>query len=214
MEDGVQHGNAVVATGKTIIDLPDHISVREWRHTDAASAARHGNNIKIWNNLRNRMPHPYLEENAAGWINFCSDITNHRHTGTWTQETGGQGPAVSTGYTIAVNDEAVGSIGLNFADEKDVYLHQAELGYWLSEEHWGKGVMSKVVPAFVNWAFKTFRILLRINGATHEKNLASAKLLQKAGFQFEGRRPDFITKNGVTAAELMWGVLRPKEGDE
>ncbi|KAK4555566.1 hypothetical protein LTR86_007319 [Recurvomyces mirabilis] len=208
--DAVEYGTATEAEGRIIVELPDGICVRQWRHTDAASGSHHGGNIKVWNNLRNRMPHPYTEANAAGWINFCHDTANHRGSGTWSPETGFQGPKIPTGYAIAINGEAVGSIGLNFADEKDVYLHQAELGYWLGEEHWGQGVMSKVVPAFVHWAFKTFGILFRINGATSGNNVASAKLLKKAGFEYEGRRPNFITKNGVTTAELIWGVLRPE----
>lgn len=157
------------------------------------------------------MPHPYTEADAAGWINFCHDTANHKGSGKWSVEKGFEGPFIPSGYAITVNDEAVGGIGLAFGDVKDVYRHQAELGYWLGEEHWGKAVMSAVVPAFVDWGFETFGILFRINGETVESNKPSQKLLQKAGFALEGRRPDFVTKNDVTQAALFWGKLRPRQ---
>lgn len=92
----------------------------------------------------------------------------------------------------------------------DIYFRTGELGYWISEEHWGKGVMSQVVPAFVQYVWKTFDILIRLNGSVNEANKGSAKCLEKAGFVFEGRREAMNCKCGVVQAELMYGALRPK----
>ena len=69
--------------------------------------------------------------------------------------------------------------------------------------------MSKVVPAFVEWVWRTFGILVRLNAGTYERNFGSQNVLKKAGFVFEGRRQNSAFKNGELVTELMWGALRP-----
>lgn len=205
---GTVESGTTPVLARVIVQLADGVAVREYRPSDAASLSHHASNRAVWNTLRNRMPQPYTEEDAMWWINHCRDPANHVRSGTWTPETSSQGPARPTNFAITVNDEAVGSIGLDFKD--DVYFRTAELGYWLGEEHWGKGIMSRVAPAFVQWAWTTFEILVRIDAQTYETNRASHKVLEKAGFVYEGRRPDVYCKNGVIGAELMWGALRPR----
>jgi RimJ/RimL family protein N-acetyltransferase len=92
---------------------------------------------------------------------------------------------------------------------EDIYFRTGELGYWIGEEHWGRGIMSRVIPAFVEWTWSTFGILVRLNGLVTESNAGSSRLLEKAGFVLEGRREDAICKNGHICAELMYGALRP-----
>ncbi len=70
--------------------------------------------------------------------------------------------------------------------------------------------MSKLLPLFMEWAWENFGILVRINAETYEANGASGKVLERAGFKLEGRRPDYVCKNGVIGAALMWGLLRPR----
>lgn len=69
--------------------------------------------------------------------------------------------------------------------------------------------MSGLLPGFLQWAWRTFGVLIRVSAETAESNPRSGRVLQKAGFVLEGRRPDMACKNGVVTAELMWGVLRP-----
>ncbi|TKA62759.1 hypothetical protein B0A55_11183 [Friedmanniomyces simplex] len=197
-----------MAGTQPIVELPDGLAIREWRHSDIASSARHLNNKRIWDQLRNRIPFPYRESDAAHWIDFCQDPANHVRSGKWTAEGGSEGPAIATSFAVTLNDEAVGSIGLDFKD--DIYFRTAEIGYWLAEEIWGKGVMSRLLPLFMEWAWETFGILLRVGAETYEANGASGKVLGKAGFEYEGRRPDAVCKNGVVGAALMWGALRPR----
>lgn len=192
-----------------ILTLRDGITVRQYRHSDAASLAHHGNNKKIWNNLRNRMPHPYTEADSLTWITHCQNPANHVRSGPWTLSSGATGPALPTNYTIALNDEAIGSIGLEFGSETDIYARCAEVGYWLSEEHWGKSIMSAVVPAFVDWTWTTFGRLVRMNGEVWEANGGSRMVLEKAGFVVEGRRKWGFMKNGVLGDALILGMLRP-----
>ncbi|KAK4547846.1 hypothetical protein LTR36_010565 [Oleoguttula mirabilis] len=195
------------STPDILLQLPDGIALRNWRRSDVLSSVRHLNDEKVWNNLRNRIPHPYTEADATEWINFCQGTSHHVRSGKWTSENGSEGPAVSPSYAITINDEAVGGIGLDFKD--DIYFRTAEVGYWLGAEHWGKGVMSKVTPAFVEWAWQTFDILVRLNAETAESNAVSGKVLEKAGFKYEGRRPNMACKNGEMRTTLVWGALRP-----
>ena len=152
-------------------------------------------------------PHPYTEAASQEWVKFCQNPENWVRSGIWTEEGGSQGEALPTGYVITVDNEATGSIGLAFGS--DVYFRTAELGYWLGEDHWGKGIMSKVVPAFVQWTWEQFDILVRLNGETNETNLASASLLKKAGFACEGIRPNLLCKNGQILSAYFWGALKP-----
>ena len=196
------------STDAVLLQLPQGIAVRRMRLSDAPCHAHHATNKKVWDNLRNRMPHPYTEADATDWINRSLDPSNHVCSGQWTPENGSEGPALPTTYAITVSDEVVGNIGLVFAD--DIYVRTCEIGYWLGFEQWGTGIMSIVVPAFVSWTWQTFGILVRMNGETYESNAASGKVLAKAGFQFEGRRPDACYKNGKIEASVMWGALRPQ----
>lgn len=192
-----------------ILTVPNNIIVRRYRTTDAQSLARHGNNKRIWDNLRNRMPHPYAASDAAAWVSQHQNPDNWTASGPWTPESGSTGPAIPTNYTIAINDEAVGSIGLELGAESDIYARNAELGYWLSEEHWGKGVMGLVVPAFVQWTWKTFGRLIRLNAEVNARNMGSRMCLEKAGFVVEGRKKWGFVKNGVLGDEVLLGMLRP-----
>ncbi|KAI7203494.1 hypothetical protein KC343_g7432 [Hortaea werneckii] len=201
---------SAIPSGKTIVQLPDNIAIREYTYNDIPSLSHHGNTRQVWDQLRNRMPHPYTEAAAQAWITHCLEPTQFVRSGEWTSETGSQGPPISTSFAIAVAGEAVGSIGLEFGDPDDIYFRTAEIGYWLSPQHWGKGIMSRLLPAFVQWSWETFGVLIRLSAETAEGNPSSGRVLQKAGFVLEGRRPDMACKNGVVGAELMWGVLRPR----
>ena len=205
--DSTNHDTAVTPT-TVLFHLPQGLAVRSVRHSDASSMSRHATNKKIWDNLRNRMPHPYTEADATSWIDFSLDTANHVRSGKWTTEHGSEGPLVPTSWAVTLDDQVVGSIGLKFGE--DIYVRTCEIGYWLGVEHWGKGVMSMVVPEFLKWTWETFGILVRVNSETYEANAASGRVLEKAGFQFEGRRPNMSFKNGRVGAVLMWGALRPE----
>jgi ribosomal-protein-alanine N-acetyltransferase len=158
-------------------------SVRNWQLNDAESLAKHANNRQVWLRLRDAFPHPYTIEDAnkflqglvAGLprINFC----------------------------IEIDGAAVGGIGLRPGE--DVHRHTAEFGYWLGEEFWGRGVMSEVVPAFVDYCFKEF-CLKRIFAMPHSNNAASARVLEKAGFVLEGRLRNNVIKDGKTLHSLLF----------
>ncbi|HST31141.1 MAG TPA: GNAT family N-acetyltransferase [Chthoniobacterales bacterium] len=151
-------------------------TIRNWRRDDAESLVKHANNRKIWLTLRDRFPHPYTAEDAK---NFLERATENQ----------GREKA----FCIEIDGSAIGGIGLTIGE--DVYRLTAEFGYWLSEEFWGQGIMSEVVPAFADYCFEKFS-LKRMFASAYATNPASARVLEKSGFVFEGRLRKSVIKDG------------------
>ena len=185
-----------------ILTLPNNVTIRRYRPTDAPSLSHHGNSKKIWDNLRNRMPHPYAESDATFWIQHSQSPAMQAPSDLY--------GTIPTQYCISINGEACGSIGLDFGDPADIYARTAEVGYWLGVQHWCKGVMGIAVPAFVEWTWRTFTaVLMRLNAEVSEANVGSRKVLEKAGFVVEGRRRRAFIKNCVVGDSVFLGMLRP-----
>ncbi|MGI9076027.1 MAG: GNAT family N-acetyltransferase [Gemmatimonadaceae bacterium] len=162
-------------------------TLRDWRMEDAASLARHANNRKVWRNLRDRFPHPYTEEDARQFIN-TSMLALPR-----------------TNFAIEVGGEAVGSIGLILHD--DIERVGAELGYWLGESCWGKGIVTAAVGAVTRYAFEAFD-LHRIYAIAFAWNPGSARVLEKAGFKLEGTMLKSAIKDGEVVDQFLYSMTR------
>lgn len=150
--------------------------LRAWKQEDAPSLALHINNINIWNNIRDGLPHPYTEEDAATFIKM-----NIEHKG------------LQENFAIEINGEAVGGIG--FIIGNDVERISAEIGYWLSEQYWGCGIMTSVVKEAVKYAFENLPVI-RIYAGVFEYNIPSMRVLEKAGFTKEAILRKAAIKNG------------------
>jgi RimJ/RimL family protein N-acetyltransferase len=156
--------------------------VRDWRVDDASALSRHANNRKIWAMVRDRFPSPYTIEDAEHWVRHCMRAL----------------PA--TDFAIEVDGEASGGIGVVVRD--DVERISAEIGFWLGESVWGRGVMTDAVSAFVPWAFERFS-LQRIYAHVFEFNQASVRVLEKSGFVREGRLRRAVIKDGRVLDEWL-----------
>lgn len=161
----------------------EQCTVREWRLDDAVSLAKHANNQKVWLGLRDLFPHPYTLDDANEFLHAAL-ATN---------------PA--TRFCIEIRGQAVGGIGIRIRE--DVHRHAAELGYWLSEDFWGRGIATEAVAAFTNYCFDNFP-LHRIHAEAYSNNAASARVLEKAGFAFEGRLRNNVIKNGEILDSLLY----------
>ncbi len=161
--------------------------LREWRPGDEAALVRHANNRKIWDNVRDAFPHPYTHEAAREWI-----------------ERGSRKPGTCS-LAIIVDGAAAGAIGLIFGE--DIYARTAEIGFWIGEEFWGRGIMTEAVKGLTGYAFSNFP-LARIFAGVFEWNKASARVLEKAGYSFEARLRNHVTKNGRTVDELIYAKVR------
>jgi [ribosomal protein S5]-alanine N-acetyltransferase len=163
------------------------VRIRAWRPEDAASLARHANNRNIWRNVRDRFPHPYTLADAETWIERVSQ----EHP--------------PTQFALEVDGEAAGGIGIVL--QRDVERRSAELGFWLGEAHWGRGLMTDAVRRFTAEAFDAFD-LLRIYAVVFDWNPASCRVLEKAGFLLEGRLRRAVVKDGAVLDQLLYAAVR------
>lgn len=163
--------------------------LRAWNTEDANSLAQAADNPKIARNLRNAFPNPYTLEAAVWYIN--DSIANAGKK--------------QINYAIEVDGQAVGSIGIFVKD--DVCERSAELGYWLAEDFWNHGIMSKAVSLICKEAFETYDIV-RIFAEPFSDNAGSRRVLEKAGFTYEGTMRNGIYKNGEIHSYCMYSVLR------
>ena len=161
--------------------------IREWRHGDEESLVRHANNPNVSRNLREIFPYPYTMDDATRWLAFATT----------------KSPA--TDFAIVVDNEAAGGIG--FMLQGDVSRRCVEIGYWLGEAHWGKGIMTDVVRAVSDHIFANFDVC-RIQTIVFESNPASIRVLEKAGYSYEGRQRKAITKGGVTMDAVMYARVK------
>lgn len=162
-------------------------ALRSWRSEDAASLAAHANNRLIWRNVRDHFPHPYTLNHAREYL-----------VGLLTEDP-------ERCFAIDVEGVAVGSIGLKLGS--DINRRCAEIGYWLSQEHWGKGIISEAIEQVVGYGFRELD-LIRIYAEVFEWNPASAKVLEKAGFSCEGRMRQSAIKDGEIIDQLLYARIR------
>ena len=165
----------------------ERCTIRDWRMDDAPSLAKHANNRKVWLTLRDRFPFPYRIEDARSFIERTISDQPEQN------------------FCIEINGSAAGGIGLRLG--QDVHRHTAEFGYWLAEEFWGKGIMTEAVTAFVNYCFDNFS-LNRMFAAAYANNPASARVLEKAGFVFEGRLQKNVIKDGQILDSLLYAKIK------
>jgi len=161
--------------------------IRDWERDDAPALAGHANNPKIAINLRDRFPHPYTLSDAES---FLARVYSQKPR---------------TSFAIATASEAIGGIGLMLG--QDVHHLTAELGYWLAEPFWGKGVMTSAVIAISDYGFREFG-LNRICALPYSYNLASMRVLEKAGFKFEGRLRASVVKGGKILDQNLYAKVR------
>ncbi len=169
-----------------LINLEDVI-IRPWKTEDVSSLAKHANNKKIWLNVRDRFPHPYTRRDAEIWVRVA-DADQHM-----------------LNLAIEVEGLAVGGIGVVF--KQDVYHRTAEIGYWLGEAYWGRGITTRCVKALTEYVLENYDIV-RMYAGIFEYNAASGRVLEKAGYQLEARLRKNVTKNGKTVDELMYARVK------
>jgi RimJ/RimL family protein N-acetyltransferase len=168
------------------LDLPE-CRIRSWRVGDEPALVRHADNRKIWLNVRDRFPYPYTPADAEAWV---------AHAGAAMPE---------TQFAVEVEGEAVGGVGLFL--QADVERYSAEIGYWIGEAFWGRGIATAVVRRFTDYAFDAFG-LCRIYANVFEWNRGSCRVLEKAGYALEGRLRSSAVKDGVVLDGFLYATVR------
>jgi len=164
-----------------------NIILRSLTDDDATALAQLANNKKIYDNVRDALPHPYTLDDAIFFINLTKQ----------------ENPQVS--FAIEYEGVFCGMIGL--IPQKDVYRLTAEIGYWLGEPFWGKGIITKAAAMVTEYGFNELG-LIRIHTGIFEHNLASMKVLEKNGYKKECVFEKSVIKNGKILDEHRYAKLK------
>ena len=165
----------------------DNCTIRSWKREDADSVAGYADNRQIWLNLRDAFPHPYSLADAQSFIENCL------------------ARKPETLFCIAGDGKAIGSIG--FSIHTDVERFSAEIGYWLAEPFWGRGIMTDVLKAITEYALSAHG-LHRIYALPYEWNPASMRVLEKVGYQCEGRMRHSAFKDNQLIDQFLYAFTR------
>jgi [ribosomal protein S5]-alanine N-acetyltransferase len=164
------------------------IVLRPWSISDATNLALIADNKKIAENLRDGFPFPYSLKDARDWLNI---ILPENHPPKF--------------FAITIDKQLAGSIGI--VTKTDIYRKNFEIGYFLSEKFWGKGIATKAIKAATSYAFRDFDIV-RIYAEPFSDNAGSRKVLEKAGFKLEATLKRNVIKNGIIKDSCIYSVLR------
>lgn len=162
--------------------------VREWLKTDAEALAEHANNLNVARNLRDRFPHPYTLKDARAFLRQAVAVRD------------------PTNLAIEVDGIAVGAIG--YVPGRDVERFSAEIGYWLGESYWGRGIVSEALQLVTQHAFEQVNVL-RLFALPFADNVASIRVLEKAGYAREGLLRSSSVKFGEPRDQFMFARINP-----
>lgn len=163
------------------------IRLRPWREDDVDDLVALAHNPKIAANLTDRFPYPYTVEHGRHFIAMATS-KDPVHV-----------------LCIELDGKVIGGIGVH--QQEDVFRKNAELGYWIGEAYWGRGIMTLVIPMMVRYGFQHFDID-RIFARPFGRNIASQKVLEKCGFVLEARFEKTLFKNGQYEDEVIYAVRR------
>ncbi len=163
----------------------DDYLIRPYQQTDLTRLVQLANNPRVACNLRDAFPSPYREQDAVAWYQ------------------GRREP--HTAFAIAGPDGFMGSIGLILGE--DIYRKSAEVGYWLGEPYWGRGILTAALKAFAPWAMAHYD-LVRLFAGVFDTNPASCRVLEKAGFTREALLRKAVCKNGQLLDQHLFCLIR------
>ena len=131
-----------------------NVLLREWKLSDALSLAQAISNLNVQNNLRDGLPYPYYEKDAIDFINAMLSADKNE----------------VFAFAIECDGKVIGSIGI--FRQQNIHRRTAELGYYIAEEYWGKGIATQAVNKICDYVFQNSDIL-RIFAEPFSKNIAS-----------------------------------------
>jgi [ribosomal protein S5]-alanine N-acetyltransferase len=162
--------------------------LRTWRALDEQSLVENANSRAVWLNLRDRFPHPYTVVDARKWLSIVANESPVQH------------------LAIEVDGEAAGGIGIELGS--DVDRCSAEIGYWLGQRHWGRGIMSAALVHMTDYVWEHFPTIERIFAVPYARNGASYRVLERAGYEMEGRLRRSAIKDGEVLDQFMYARVQ------
>ncbi|KAF2630101.1 acyl-CoA N-acyltransferase [Macroventuria anomochaeta] len=199
--------NSAVSTATTSdppipkpIFTTSRLIVRQLHPQDAPSMSHHANNPKITEFMSLGFPSPYTLEAANGWINM--NLTP---------------PIYNWGISLRTSPSTIiGGCGLK--PGVDVQTHAAEVGYWIGEEFWGRGLVTEMLAGLTRWVFEAEESLLagkeggkrwtRLWGGVFEGNKGSIRCFEKCGYKQEGVLRGAVEKNGGASDLVVFGLVK------
>jgi RimJ/RimL family protein N-acetyltransferase len=169
------------------LQLPS-CTIRPWAESDAESLQRQANNREVSIHLRDRFPYPYGLEQARSFLGWVTK------------------QASPTVWAIEVNGEAAGGIGIEL--HTDIERVSAEIGYWLGQPYWGRGIATEALRAVTAEAFARFEIT-RLYAVPFADHRASVRVLEKCGYVREGHMRQSAIKEGKIRDQLLLAVYKP-----
>lgn len=165
------------------------LKLRPWRSGDEEALVRHADNRKVWRNLTNNFPSPYTRVDAVAWIAHANSQ-----------------PLDACHHAIELDGEAVGGVG--FARLADLNTLTAEIGYWVGERFWGRGLATEALLRHTELAFAEYDFA-RLQAGVLDWNPASCRVLEKAGYHLESRQRRNVFKDDAICDTLLYVKLRP-----
>lgn len=165
------------------------VNCKRWELADAKDLAAALSNKKILDNLRDGLPYPYTEQDGKEFISAMLAADEND----------------TFAFAITADGKVVGSIGA--FRQGNIHRQTAELGYYIAEEYWGKGIMTEAVKQLCEFAFSHTDII-RIYAEPFADNVGSCRVLEKAGFQYEGTLRCNAVKNGKILDMKMYARLK------
>ena len=183
------------------------ISIRKWRREDSADLVKVLNNKKILDNLRDGLPFPYTEKDAEEFIEvmLAADPDETFAFAVVLEDQFGDEDKSVGGDQSVGGDKVIGSIGVFRGD--NIHSRTGELGYYLGEDYWGRGYMTRAVDLICRYVFDRTDII-RIYAEPFARNGASCRVLEKAGFTCEGVLRSNAVKNGKTEDMKMYALIK------
>lgn len=163
--------------------------IRKWVLSDATDLAVALSNKKVQDNLRDGLPYPYTEQDGADFISAMLSADENE----------------TFAFAITVDEKVVGSIGI--FRQGNIHRQTAELGYYIAEEYWGRGIMTEAIRQICAYVFKKSDII-RIYAEPFAYNTASCRVLEKTGFRYEGTLRSNAVKNGEVIDMKMYSLLK------
>ncbi|GAA0716759.1 GNAT family protein [Dokdonella soli] len=160
--------------------------LRAWRPDDLDSLVANASHADVSRGLRDRFPYPYTGDDGRAWLARAVDESDRA-------------------WAIEIDGAAVGGVSLH--PGSDVHRYSAELGYWLGRRYWGRGIMTAILGIFSETAMTAFR-LHRLYATVYANNPASARVLEKAGFEREGVQKSAVVKRGELLDLVVYARTR------
>jgi len=172
------------------LPIDNHLALSEFRSTDKPCLVEYLNDRDIYDRTL-RIPHPYTEEDADTWLGIVARSTKR------------EGQPIQWAIRDSA-DELIGGCG--FDGLRIGKTHRAEIAYWLAKPYWGRGIMTATVQRVCEYGVTEFG-LVKIIAHVFDFNIASARVLEKCGFELEGRLRKHFKKDGQYINAKLYGLV-------